>query len=80
MAECAARMALIQARTGENTKLQQDGYARRAAYIMAGNRSDTSESSLAAAANPVAQERARLAPRVAALWDEYRQRTGHDPV
>ncbi len=61
MAECSARMALIQARTGDSTKQQQDGYALRAAYIMAGNRGDAGTSSLAAAANPVAQERARLA-------------------
>jgi hypothetical protein len=79
MAECSARMALIQTRTGDSTKQQHDGYALRAAYIMAGNRGDTSTSSLAAAANPVAQERARLAPRVAALWDEYRQRKGTIP-
>jgi|GEM_PF-5987290 len=79
MAECSARMALIQARTGDSTKQQQDGYASRAAYIMTGNRGDARASSLAAAADPVAQERARLAPRVAALWDEYRQRTGTIP-
>ncbi len=79
MAECSARMALIQARTGDSTKQQQDGYASRAAYIMMGNRGDARASSLAEAATPVAQERARLAPRVAALWDEYRQRTGTIP-
>jgi hypothetical protein len=79
MAECSARMALIQARTSDNTKQQQDGYAARAAYVMAANRSEPGAMNLNAAASPVAQERARLAPRVAALWDEYRQRKGTIP-
>ena len=76
LAECSARMELIQTRTGDSTKIQQDGYARRAAYVMWGNRGDVGGKDLAAMATPVSQERARLVPRVAATWDEYRQRNG----
>jgi hypothetical protein len=81
LAECSARMDLIQARTGDSTRLQADTYARRAAYVLWGNRSaDVSGSGLGPFASPVAQERARLAARVAATWDEYRQRNGQPPL
>ena len=76
LAECSARMELIQTRTGDSTKVQQEGYAKRAAYVMWGNRGATGGSDLPAMATPVSQERARLVPRVAAMWDDYRQRNG----
>ena len=74
-------MDLIQSRTGDSTHLQSDSYARRAAYVLWGNRAgDAGGSGLAGMAAPVQQERARLAARVAASWDEYRQRTGQPPL
>ena len=76
LAECSARMELIQTRTGDSTKIQQEGYAKRAAYVMWGNRGESGGRDLPAMATPVSQERTRLAPRVAAMWDEYRQRNG----
>ena len=76
LAECSARMELIQTRTGDSTKVQLEGYVRRAAYVLWGNRGDVGGKDLSAMATPVNQERARLAPRAAALWDEYRQRNG----
>jgi hypothetical protein len=79
IAECVARMELIQARTGDSTRVQQDGYTRRAAYILWGSRGDVGGKDLPAMAGPVSQERARLAARVAASWDEHRQRTGQIP-
>ncbi len=79
LAECVARMDLIQARTGDSTRVQQEGYARRAAYILWGSRGDVGGKDLAAMAGPVSQERARLAGRVTASWDEHRQRTGQIP-
>ena len=79
LAECVARMELIQARTGDSTRVQQEGYAKRAAYILWGSRGDVGGKDLGAMAGPVSQERARLGPRVAASWDEYRQRTGQIP-
>ena len=79
LAECVARMELIQTRTGDSTRVQQEGYARRAAYILWGSRGDVGGKDLGAMAGPVSQERARLGPRVAASWDEYRQRTGQIP-
>jgi hypothetical protein len=81
LAECSGRMDLIQQRTGDSTRLQSDSYARRAAYVLWGNRAgDAGGGGLAAMAAPVQQERARLAVRVAASWDEYRQRTGQLPL
>jgi hypothetical protein len=81
LAECSGRMDLIQSRTGDSTRLQSDSYARRAAYVLWGNRAgDAGGSGLAGMAAPVTQERARLAARVAASWDEYRQRTGQPPL
>ena len=59
--------------------MQQDGYAKRAAYILWGSRGDVGGKDLAAMGGPVSQERTRLAPRVAASWDEHRQRTGQIP-
>jgi len=79
LAECVARMELIQTRTGDSTRVQREGYAKRAAYILWGSRGDVGGHNLAAMAGPVSQERARLGPRVAASWDEYRQRTGQIP-
>ena len=79
LAECVARMELIQTRTGDSTRVQQEGYAKRAAYILWGSRGDVGGKDLGAMAGPVSQERARLGPRVAASWDEYRQRTGQIP-
>ena len=79
IAECVARMELIQARTGDSTRVQQEGYARRAAYILWGSRGDVGGKDLGAMAGPVSQERARLGQRVAATWDEHRQRTGAIP-
>ena len=79
LAECVARMELIQARTGDSTRVQQEGYAKRAAYILWGSRGDVGGKDLGAMAGPVSQERARLGPRVAASWDEHRQRTGQIP-
>ena len=79
LAECVARMELIQTRTGDSTRVQQEGYARRAAYILWGSRGDVGGKDLGAMAGPVSQERARLGPRVAASWDEHRQRTGQIP-
>ena len=79
LAECVARMELIQTRTGDSTRVQQEGYARRAAYILWGSRGDVGGKDLGAMAGPVSQERARLVPRVAASWDEHRQRTGQIP-
>ena len=79
LAECVARMELIQARTGDSTRVQQEGYARRAAYILWGSRGDVGGKDLPAMAGPVSQERARLGSRVAASWDEHRQRTGQIP-
>ena len=72
-------MELIQTRTGDSTRVQQEGYARRAAYILWGSRGDVGGKDLAAMAGPVSQERARLGPRVAASWDDHRQRTGQIP-
>jgi hypothetical protein len=80
LAECSARMDLIQVKTGDSAKLQADSYARRAAYVLWGNRSsDLSGSGLGSMAGPVQQERARLGARVTATWDEYRQRSGVIP-
>ena len=79
LAECVARMELIQTRTGDSTRVQQEGYARRAAYILWGSRGDVGGKDLPAMAGPVSQERARLGPRVAASWDDHRQRTGQIP-
>ena len=79
LAECVARMELIQTRTGNSTRVQQEGYARRAAYILWGSRGDVGGKDLPAMAGPVSQERARLGPRVAASWDDHRQRTGQIP-
>ncbi len=79
LAECVARMELIQTRTGNSTRVQQDGYARRAGYILWGSRGDVGGKDLAAMAGPVSQERMRLGARVAASWDEHRQRTGGIP-
>jgi hypothetical protein len=74
LAECSARMDYIQVKTGDSAKLQSDSYARRAAYLLWGNRSaDVGGGGLGAMSTPVAQERARLAPRVAASWDAWRQ-------
>jgi hypothetical protein len=80
LAECVARMDLIQARGGGATRVQSEGYAKRAAYILWGSRGDVGGKDLPAMAGPVAQERARLGPRVAASWDEHRQRTGQLPL
>jgi hypothetical protein len=79
LAECIARMDLIQSKTGDSTRLQSDSYAKRAAYVLWGNRGDVGGRDLAAMNGPVTQERARLAARVAASWDEHRQRTGQLP-
>jgi hypothetical protein len=79
LAECVARMELIQARTGDSTRVQQEGYARRAAYILWGSRGDVGGKDLPAMGGPVSRERARLGSRVAASWDEHRQRTGQIP-
>ena len=79
LAECVARMELIQARTGDSTRVQQEGYTRRAAYILWGSRGDVGGKDLPAMAGPVSRERARLGSRVAASWDEHRQRTGQIP-
>jgi hypothetical protein len=79
LAECVARMELIQTRTGDSTRVQQEGYARRAAYILWGSRGDVGGKDLPAMAGPVSQERARLFLRVAASWDDHRQRTGQIP-
>jgi hypothetical protein len=79
LAECVARMELIQTRTGDSTRVQQEGYARRAAYILWGSRGDVGGKDLPAMSGPVSQERARLATRVAASWNEHRQRTGQIP-
>jgi hypothetical protein len=79
LAECSARMDLIESRGGGSTRVQSDGYARRAAYILWGSRGDVGGRDLAAMAGPVAQERTRLAARVTASWDEHRQRTGQLP-
>lgn len=80
LAECSARMDLIQVKTGDSAKLQADSYASRAAYVLWGNRSsDVSGSGRGPMAPLVSQERARLAARVGATWDEHRQRTGIIP-
>ena len=80
LAECSARMDLIQVKTGDSAKLQADSYARRAAYVLWGNRSsDVSGNGRGPMEPLVQQERARLAARVAATWDEHRQRTGVIP-
>lgn len=79
LAECSARMDLIEARGGGSTRVQSQGYAQRAAYILWGSRGDVGGKDLAAMAGPVTQERTRLGPRVAASWDEHRQRTGQPP-
>jgi hypothetical protein len=79
LAECSARMDLIQKYTGDSTRQQSDSYASRAAYVLWGNRGDIGGKDLPAMAGPVAQERARLTARVAASWDEHRQRTGQLP-
>jgi hypothetical protein len=79
LAECSGRMDLIQTRGGGSTRVQSEGYARRAAYILWGSRGDVGGNDLPAMAGPVAQERSRLGPRIAASWDEYRQRTGQPP-
>jgi hypothetical protein len=79
LAECTARMELIQVKTGDSTRLQSESYAKRAAYVLWGNRGDIGGRDLAAMSGPVSQERARLAARVAASWDEHRQRTGQIP-
>jgi hypothetical protein len=79
LAECVARMDLIQSKTGDSTRLQAESYAKRAAYVLWGNRGDVGGRDLAAMNGPVGQERARLAARVAATWDEHRQRTGQLP-
>lgn len=79
LAECTARMDLIQSKTVDSTRLQAESYAKRAAYVLWGNRGDVGGRDLAAMAGPVSQERARLAARVAASWDEHRQRTGQLP-
>lgn len=80
LAECSARMDLIQVKTGDSAKLQADSYARRAAYVLWGNRSsDVSGSGRGPMEPLVQQERARLAARVTAAWDEYRQRAGVIP-
>ena len=42
LAECSGRMDLIQVQTGDSTRLQSDSYARRAAYVLWGNRAATS--------------------------------------
>jgi hypothetical protein len=47
--------------------------------VLWGNRGDVGGRDLAAMNGPVNQERARLAARVAASWDEHRQRTGQLP-
>ncbi len=79
LAECVVRMELIQTRTGNSTRPQAESYAGRAAYVLWGNRGDVGGNNLLAMAGPVNQERARLAARVAASWDEHRQRTGQLP-
>ncbi|MGB9366980.1 MAG: hypothetical protein WCE79_13315, partial [Xanthobacteraceae bacterium] len=77
LAECSARMDYIQVKTGDSAKLQSDSYSRRAAYVLWGNRSaDVGGSGLGGMNAPVAQERTRLAPRVAATWDAWRQQNG----
>jgi len=77
LAECSARMDYIQRKIGDSAKLQSDSYAHRAAYILYGNRSsEIGNGALAAMDGPVAQERTRLAPRVAASWDAWRQEHG----
>jgi hypothetical protein len=77
LAECSARMDYIQRRTGDSAKLQSDSYAHRAAYMLYGNRSnEIGSGALATMAAPVNQERARLAARIAAAWDAYRQEHG----
>jgi len=80
LAECSGRMALIEQRGGGSTRVQVEGYAKRAAYILWGSRGDVGGHNLAAMATPIAQERARLGPRIPATWDEYRQRTGQPPL
>jgi hypothetical protein len=77
LAECSARMDYIQVKTGDSARLQSDSYAHRAAYVLWGNRSsDVGGSGLGTMSAPVNQERVRLAARVAASWDAYRQEHG----
>jgi hypothetical protein len=65
MAECIARMELIQAKGGGSAKVQIDGYADNAASLAKLDRGVDQ----AAASALVAKERERLRPRVAAKWD-----------
>ena len=80
LAECVARMDLIEQRGGGSTRVQSQAYAKRAAYILWGSRGDIGGKNLPAMEAPVAQERMRLGPRVAASWDDHRQRTGQPPL
>lgn len=80
LAECVARMDLIESRGGGSTRVQSQAYAKRAAYILWGSRGDVGGKNLPAMEAPVAQERTRLGPRVAASWDDHRQRTGQPPL
>ena len=77
LAECSARMDYIQVKTGNSARVQSESYSKRAAYVLWGNRSaDVSGNGLGAMNAPVAQERTRLAARITATWDAYRQEHG----
>lgn len=74
VAECSARSELVQAKMGYNTQQNTNHFIERAAYLMWGDRQIEKGSAI-----PIAtRERERLRPRVAALWDAYRQEHGGD--
>jgi hypothetical protein len=73
-AECSARSELVQAKMGYNTQQGTNHFIDRAAYVMWGDREIEKGNAI-----PIAtRERDRLRPRVAALWDAYRQEHAGD--
>lgn len=74
LAECSARSEVVQAKMGYTTQIWINGFVERAAYVMWGDREIEKGNAL-----PIAtRERDRLRPRVAALWDAYRQEHAGD--
>lgn len=74
VAECSARSELVQAKMGYNTQKGTNHFIERAAYVMWGDREIEKGNAI-----PIAtRERDRLRPRVAALWDAYRQEHAGD--
>jgi hypothetical protein len=72
LAECSARVEVIQAKTGDQMQIWITGFVERAAYLLWGDRQMDHPSSTALAT----KERDRLRARVAAGWDAYRQEHG----